>query len=436
MSDARPLSVPASRLSRFSKLGTMTAGVAGNMAVNGVAQLTKGQRPSMRGLLMTPANIRRVTDQLAKMRGAAMKVGQMVSMDTGEMLPPELADIMARLRDDAHFMPPAQLKKVLNAAWRDGWIKRFKHFDVRPIAAASIGQVHRATLKDGTELAIKVQYPGVAQSIDSDVANVGTLIKMSGLLPKGFELKPYLAEARAQLHDETDYALEAHHLQRFHTLLKDDARFMVPQVYPEFSTDTILAMSYIESRPIEEAAALPQEQRNKIATDLIDLLMQELCMFGAMQTDPNFANYRFDPVTQKVVLLDFGATRDIADDIAQHYKNLLRAGLAGNRNQMEDLAHQIGFVDDTVAEHHRAKIVDMMAMSFDALRASDTYDFADRRLSQYMQREGLALAEDGFVPPPLPVDVLFLQRKFGGVFLLAAKLGAKVEVTKTLLRYL
>ena len=255
MSTARDkgLAVPASRLGRLSRLGSMTAGVAGNMALGGMAQLGRGQRPAWRDLLLTPANVTRIADQLAQMRGAAMKIGQLVSMDTGDVLPPELSQIMARLRDDAHFMPPTQLKKVLAAQWDEGWLRDFTRFDVRPIAAASIGQVHRAQLCDGRDMAIKVQYPGVARSIDSDVSNVGALIRMSGMLPKGFAIDPYLAEAAAQLHEETDYLREAACLNRFRDLLEGIEGIKLPEVYADWSTDSILSMSFVSGKPIEEA---------------------------------------------------------------------------------------------------------------------------------------------------------------------------------------
>jgi predicted unusual protein kinase regulating ubiquinone biosynthesis (AarF/ABC1/UbiB family) len=433
---SRAVPVPSGRLSRLTRLGTMTAGVAGNMALNGVSQLGQGKRPSMRNLLLTPANVRRITDQLAQMRGAAMKVGQLVSMDTGELLPPELAQIMARLRDDAHFMPPAQLKQVLARHWKDGWLKAFKQFDVRPIAAASIGQVHRAQLRDGRDMAIKVQYPGVAPSIDSDVANVGVLIRMSGLLPSGFDLAPYLKEARKQLHEETDYQREGAYLSQFGTLLQEDARFAVPRLYPDWTTDSILAMEYIASRRIEEAAEQDQDTRDRIAHDLIDLLLRELFEFRLMQTDSNFANYRFDPETGRIVLLDFGATRVLDPTIVSLYRRLLAAGMEDRQDAQEAAAEEIGFLSPAVSSAHRARILTMMEMAFAALRTPGAYDFADTTLSRRMQAEGMALAEDGFIPPPVPIDVLFLQRKFGGVFLLAAKLRARVDVAALMRRHL
>jgi predicted unusual protein kinase regulating ubiquinone biosynthesis (AarF/ABC1/UbiB family) len=123
----------------------------------------------MSELLLTPANVSRVTDQLSQLRGAAMKLGQMISMDAGDILPPELTDILARLRNRAHHMPPTQLQQVLAVEWGKDWRKRFARFGAAPIAAASIGQVHKAITHGGRELAIKVQYPGVRESIDADV---------------------------------------------------------------------------------------------------------------------------------------------------------------------------------------------------------------------------------------------------------------------------
>lgn len=434
--NARPVAVPARRLARIGQLGTMTAGVAGNMAINGLAQWGRGRRPAMKDLLLTPGNIGRIADQLAKMRGAAMKVGQLVSMDTGDMLPPELAQIMARLRDDAHFMPPAQLKQVLNAQWRKDWLNQFKTFDVRPIAAASIGQVHRVILRDGRDLAIKVQYPGVAQSIDSDVANVGALIRMSGLLPKGLDLAPYLAEARAQLHEETDYAREGGQMTRFAGLLADAPQFVVPQLDAEWSTPQILAMTYVQGVPIEAAMQYPQDVRDRITAQLIALTLQELFQFGFMQTDPNFANYRYQSETGRIVLLDFGAARDISPLIVDQYRRLMRAGLQDDVAGMMQIAQDIGFIGAETKPAHREQVIAMIRQVFDYLREGPQIDFTKSALSQRLQAEGIALAEDGFVPPPVPIDVLLLQRKFGGVFLLASRLGARVDVLSMLGDYL
>ena len=181
--DARGVTVPTARVTRLMRLGGLVGGIAGGMLVDGARQVASGKRPTLQDLLMTPANALKVTQQLAQMRGAAMKVGQLLSMDAGDLLPPELAAILGRLRADADHMPPKQLQAVLNAEWGKGWIGRFAHFNVRPIAAASIGQVHRAQTKDGRDLAIKVQYPGIRASIDSDVNNVATLLRVSGQIP-------------------------------------------------------------------------------------------------------------------------------------------------------------------------------------------------------------------------------------------------------------
>ncbi|MEL6958391.1 MAG: AarF/ABC1/UbiB kinase family protein [Pseudomonadota bacterium] len=429
--DPKGLSVPAGRTARAARLGAMTAGVAGNMALSGLATLGRGERPRMRDLLLTPRNITRITGELAKMRGAAMKMGQLMSMDTGDVLPPELAQIMARLRDDAYIMPPKQLRAVLDAEWGQGWLSRFKRFDVRPIAAASIGQVHRAVTKDGRDLAIKVQYPGVAGSIDADVSNVGALVRMTGLLPKGFELKPYLAEAKRQLHDETDYTAEARSLTQFGRVLSGDERFIVPTAHDDWSTPRILAMDFVQSVPIESLETADQVTCNRAAHALIDLMLTELFDLRLMQTDPNFANYRWQVGTGRIVLLDFGATRALGDKIVADYAAIMDAGLAGDRQRLALAAERVGFLGSETNEQ-RHMILRLMELVFEALTTAPEFDFADPTLNRVMQAQGMALAETGYVPPPLPMDALFLQRKFAGMFLLAAKLRAKLPVATML----
>ena len=424
--NSRALAVPTGRLSRMGRMSALAAGVAGRMALNGVQQWGRGDRPTTRDLFMTPANMHLITTELARMRGAAMKIGQLVSMDTGDVLPPELAQIMARLRADADFMPPRQLRDVLDVEWGAGWRTRFAQFDVRPIAAASIGQVHKARLPDGTDLAIKVQYLGIARSIDSDVANIGRLIRLSGLLPEGFELGPYLEEAKQQLREEADYRAEAAHLQTFDQLLEGDERFTLPASHDPLTTQKVLAMTFVPSQNIETLADKPQELRDGVMHALCDLMLGEVFRFGLMQTDPNFANYRFDAATGRVVLLDFGATRALPQPLVAQMGALLRAGLDGDYEYVARIITEIGLLPKTVPEVFRARILNMIALVFDELRARPVLDLGTSNLFQKLQKEGERLATDGFIPPPVPMDLLFVQRKVAGMFLLAARLRARI----------
>ena len=185
-----------------------------------------------------------------------------------------------------------------------------------PVAAASIGQVHRATLPDGRRLAIKVQYPGVAESIDSDVDNVTTLLRVSGLLPRGLDIAPLLQEAKRQLAEEADYTREGEQMRAYAARLDRDARYVVPTLEPELTTRHVLAMSFVEGQAIETLEGASQEARDAAMTALVTLVLRELFEFGVMQTDPNFANYRWQADSGALVLLDFGATRAVPAETA------------------------------------------------------------------------------------------------------------------------
>jgi len=433
--DSTGAMVPTGRVARMLRMGGIASGIAGGVAAGGLKALAQGKRPDLANLLMTPANGLRVTQGLSHLRGAALKLGQMLSMDSGAVLPEELTAILARMRDDAQPMPPKQLQAVLNAEWGAGWYGRFQRFDVRPFAAASIGQVHRAVLPGGRMLAIKVQYPGVRDSIDSDVDNMASLMRLPGLLPRGMDLAPLMAEAKRQLHGEADYLAEAQHLARFRALLDGSADFVLPELEPDLCTPQVLAMSYVESAPLESLTTAPQATRDRVASALIDLVLRELFEFGAMQTDPNLANYRYDPKSGRIVLLDFGAVQPIAPALAADFRDLLAAALEGTPETIRAAMLRIGYFAPETALHHQDLIQSLLDMAMEPLRQSTPFDFGQSDLLERLRDRGLALGSERDLAHVPPAATLFLHRKIAGTYLMAAKLGARVALRPMVERY-
>lgn len=424
----RGSAVPTSRLARLGTFGRLAGGVAGGMLAEGARQLAAGERPSMAGMMLTPANAARIADRLSHLRGAAMKLGQMISMDAGDLLPPELANILARLRDQAYRMPPQQLDKVLKIEWGADWRRKFVRFEAGPIAAASIGQVHRATLLDGRVLAVKVQYPGVAQSVGSDVDNVATLLRVSNLLPPTVDLAPLLAEAKSQLIEEADYLREGAQMRSYAERLAGDARYVVPALYEELTTAHVLAMEFVEGQPIETLVESDEATRDKAMTALISLVLRELFAFGIMQTDPNFANYRWQPESGRLVLLDFGATRAVPAGTTAAYRRLIEAGLARDLERVRDIAIETGFLGAKAAAVHRSAVDRMVAAIDAAIHRAGPFDFGDRAFVPVVREEVRGMVADRATWHVPDVETLFVQRKISGTALLAARLKARVDV--------
>lgn len=426
--DKRGAPVPSGRGVRLLHMGGIVAGIAGGVVSGGLRQWAQGQRPGLQDLLLTPSNAMRLTSGLAHMRGAALKLGQMLSMDSGVVLSPQLTSILATLRDDARPMPPDQLRDVLNGEWGTGWLARFRRFDVRPFAAASIGQVHRAETRDGRVLAIKVQYPGVRASIDSDVDNMAAILRLPGLLPKGMDISPLLSAAKSQLHEEADYAAEAAHLRRFGDLLDGSADFILPRLQDDLSTGRVLAMTYVESQAIDTLESAPQPVRDRAAANLIDLVLRELFNFHAMQTDPNLANYRVDPETGRIVLLDFGAVRAVDPTLSQTFRTLLNAALDRDASAIHAAMLKIGYFGPATAPQHQALILRMFDTAMEPLRQDTPFDFGQSDLLDRLRDMGLAIGTDRDLMHVPPAETLFLHRKIGGMYLLAARLRARVDL--------
>ena len=422
--------VPTSRLSRLSKMGGLASRLAGNVLLEGAKQFSQGKSPSMQQLMMTPQNIGHVADKLSQLRGAAMKVGQMLSMDAGDIVPPELAEILAKLRSDAKAMPHKQLTQLLVEHWGSDWIAPFAQFELRPFAAASIGQVHLAYLDTGEKLAIKIQYPGIRDSIDSDIDNVASLLKVSRLIPANVKLDTLLAEAKLQLHNEADYHFEAEQVALYQQQLGDNPHFIVPKVYPKLSNNSILCMQFVEGVAIESLTESSQAVRDQIATLLMELCFKELFKFKLLQSDPNFANFQYQADTQKIVLFDFGATRTISDTLSQGYLQLMQGAIVDDKQQMTQAAQQIGFFQDAIDPQQKQLIIDIFYQACEPLRFDGEYDFAQSSLAKRITQAGKAMStqQDEWHTPP--TDAIFIHRKLAGMYLLAAKLKAKVNVAK------
>lgn len=428
--------VPSGRIARLAKFGGLASAVAGNIVKGTTQQILSGQRPSLNQSLLNTNNAISITKRLAHMRGAAMKLGQLLSMDAGELLPAQWEPILARLRQEADPMPKAQLLQVLESAWSSDWHLQFSYFSFQPIAAASIGQVHRATLKDGRELAIKVQYPGIRESIDSDIDNVLSLIKLTGALPKHIDLSGLLEEAKAQLKNEADYVQEANYIKAYRQHLAKDSRFVIPYVVDELTDQNVLAMEYISGTPITDISNMENDTVNAICTQLMALTYQELFTHKLMQSDPNFANYLYQADTKKIVLLDFGACRDVSEHTSQHYLAMAYAMQTQNRSAMQAALLSLKLIDTNMSANAIETILDACLLASECLQGDKPYNLKQQKLIQRIQDTTMSLISDKDAVSSPVFDVALVNRKITGMILLANKLQASLDFKAALAPYI
>lgn len=229
---AKERQIPATRIGRLVNFGNLAAGL-GVGALNELTKRALGVNDknkdntnsiisSSKSVFLTEENIGRVVDTLCKVRGAALKLGQMLSIQDDALLSPTLQRIFERVRQSADFMPFWQTEQVLKSEWGEDYLSKFESFDKTPFAAASIGQVHLAYMKGTNEkVAIKIQYPGVAQSIQSDIDNLMSVLNVTQLLPKGMYAESAIAVMKRELIEECDYIREASFYNKFRELFKD-----------------------------------------------------------------------------------------------------------------------------------------------------------------------------------------------------------------------
>lgn len=240
-------------------------------------------------------NADRLADSFRKMRGAALKIGQLLSTSEESVLPPVLRDAMERARSEADIMPIKQVVQIFNRAYGPEWQKNFKEINLYPFAAASIGQVHEAVLVDGTRVALKIQYTGIANSIDSDLDNFKMLVDVLGVFPRGLYIDELIRVSRDELHNECDYQREANYQRLYHgKCLVAPTKYYAPLVIDHLSNKEILCTQFVDGIEIDTLVNESQEVRNRVGSLMLELCFRELFEWQVMQTDPNPANYLYD----------------------------------------------------------------------------------------------------------------------------------------------
>eukprot|EP00908_Phaeocystis_cordata_P000781 Transcript_10861.p1 GENE.Transcript_10861~~Transcript_10861.p1 ORF type:complete len:597 (+),score=212.66 Transcript_10861:111-1901(+) len=451
--------VPTTPLTRAVHFGGLGLGLAAGAAAAAVRRATGEEANS---LVMTEANVERLASTLCRLRGAALKVGQMLSFNDSVVLSPALQKVMERVRDGADWMPDAQLQRTLDGELGDAWREQLTSFDDTPVAAASIGQVHRAVLSDGRRVAVKVQYPGVAQSIGSDLWSMQQLVTYTGLVPPGMFVDRVIKVAKRELLQECDYTREAENTRRYKLMLARYPEFAVPAVVPHLSTRHVLTTEWMPGVPIDRAEVeMAAAERDRVGARLLWLSLAELFTFRFMQarrppispaerrvivrcspppllvhtqTDPNWSNFLYEPRSGQLSLIDFGACQEYDHPFSDNYLRLVRACAEGyaEREAILHYSRELGFLtgdeSSLMLEAHVNAAV-LVGSPFAA--QAQPYDFGTQDIAKRIASDVSTMIKHRLTPPR--EEIYTLHRRLNGCFQLAARVGARIRARDILL---
>jgi predicted unusual protein kinase regulating ubiquinone biosynthesis (AarF/ABC1/UbiB family) len=424
----RPVDPLGGRVQRGASLARLSASTGAGFLAARMRGLRDGDLADQRFHAETAE---KMLELLGSMKGAAMKLGQIASFVDLD-LPPEVQatyhEVLADLRDAAPPMAPERIAEVVTAEFGAPPEEVFARWDPDPIASASIGQVHRAALPDGTEVVTKVQYPGVAEAVQSDLANAEAFAPLAKVISPNLKVKPLVAEMRDRLVDELDYQREAQYQQAFFERYDGHPFIRVPQVFGDYCRPRILTSAYMEGADFVQmlATATPQ-QRRRYGEIIYRFVFGSLHRFRLFNGDPHPGNYLF-PADGSVVFLDFGSVKSFRRQTRDHLREQLRAIVAGDTDRLMDAMRAAGFLP----ANHRTDPEKLMRW----FREFNQPILADREWTYTPEfaRDVIRTTTDprlGYVDLlrklNLPPDYLLLNRIQWGVNSILGRLGARAN---------
>ncbi|XP_011639644.1 atypical kinase COQ8B, mitochondrial isoform X1 [Pogonomyrmex barbatus] len=427
---ARERKVPVTRLQRMVSFGTLGIGL-GLGTVAEYTRRTLGLKEQSIGdavdnMFLTKANAERIVSTLCKVRGAALKIGQILSIQDNTIISPEMQSVFERVRQSADFMPTWQVEKVLISELGHNWRNKLAFFEEKPFAAASIGQVHHGILLNKQDVAIKIQYPGVAMGIQSDIENLVGIMKIWNMFPEGMFIDNVVEVAKRELAWEVDYIREAECTRKYRKLIMPYPDYYVPEVIDDLSTKQVFTTEMIEGIPVDKCADMDIKIRKRISELIMRLSLKELFEFRYMQTDPNWSNFFYNLDTKQLVLLDFGACRSYDKAFMDKYIEVINAASEGNRDKVLQLSRDMKFLtgyESKIMENAHVYAVMILGQVFD--NNHEYYDFGDQDVTKRIQTLVPTIINHRLCPPP--EEIYSLHRKLSGIFLLCAKLRAKIK---------
>lgn len=446
----KPLKLKTSSFDRNFAMARMGVIAGTNMASHTFGNLFRGKDARAernREFYVEQAEF--LADELGRLKGSVMKVGQMLSVYGQYFMPPEVIEVLRSLQDDS---PPVAWEELEPELRKRLGTKRMAELDIdpEPLAAASLGQVHRARRKsDGRELCVKIQYPKLAEAIDSDIRTLTRIVRVARIVPKGVELTAVMEEVREMIYREVDYSHEARMTREFRDHLADDNRYVVPEIFEEYCTENVLVTSFEAAEHVqsERVQALDQPRRNKLALNALELFFNEFFDWGLVQTDPHFGNYKIrlnDDGEDQMVLLDFGATREFAPRFLGAYHDVVGGAFESDADRLIQGAFDMGLLRENSPKSVKdafAEVGFLMIEPFsehppeELLTSQGEYCWGQSDLPWRVSKAVSRAAISRWFRIP-PREIVFLHRRLGGVFVMLAVLDAEINARPMLANYL